>query len=397
VHRRRTSHRGFTAGFSVGSLGLAVALVVGALALPSAAQVTPPTTTTATTAPAASPTPDPEIFRDLANQVAKNQRQVADLANQLDQLTARLTQLTTELTTTQQRLQETRDELDRMRQVVRSRAAFMYSHASTSAASVVDIQHVEDIASGKKYTESATRSDTDKIERLSTLAEQLDQHRREVDAARNAAQDDHDRIQSTKTTLELLLAKQKRALDEAGAITVMGDATLTAEEMTSWFNSRGVRYRLMGNTTMTDLAQLYLDEGALEHVRPELAFVQAVLETGSFANAGDNNFAGIGACDSCTGQIPFATPRDGVRGQIQMLRNYADPTSRAANLANPPSAPIYGSDPVAAANAYDTFFAKGRVPTWNLMGDGNWATDPGYAPKVLTLYFQLMSYATRRA
>ena len=120
----------------------------------------------------------------------------------------------------------------------------------------------------------------------------------------------------------------------------MGDATLTAEQMASWFNSRGVRYRLMGNTTMTDLAQLYLDEGALEHVRPELAFVQAVLETGSFGNAVDNNFAGIGACDSCIGQIPFATPREGVRGQIQMLRNYADPTSRAAE----PRQSAVGSD-----------------------------------------------------
>ena len=89
-----------------------------------------------------------------------------------------------------------------MKQVVRSRAAFMYSHASTSADSVVDIQHVEDIASGKKYTESATRSDTDKIDRLTTLADQLDQHRREVDAARSDAQDDHDRIQSSKTSLE---------------------------------------------------------------------------------------------------------------------------------------------------------------------------------------------------
>ena len=149
----------------------------------------------------------------------------------------------------------------------------------------------------------------------------------------------------------------------------------------------------MGGMTITELADLYVEEGAAEHVRPELAFVQAIIETGSFGNATDNNFAGIGACDSCTGQIPFPTPRDGVRGQIQLLRNYADPSSRAATLANPPSAPIYGSDPVRAAGAYDSFFAKGRVPTWNLMGDGNWATDPEYAPKVLTLYFQLMSFA----
>ncbi|MET0894225.1 MAG: glucosaminidase domain-containing protein [Acidimicrobiia bacterium] len=380
-------------------VGLVLTLTSAALVSPAAAQQTSTSSSTSppptsTTAPAS--TPDPAVFRDLANQVARNEKQLADLTDQLDQVTAKLAQLTTELATTQQRLDETRAELDRMRQVVRSRAAFMYTHASSSAESVVDIEHVEDISSGKKYTESATRSDTGRIDRLKLLADQLEQHRREVDAARNDAQNDHDKIQNAKTALETQLAKQRKALDEAGAITVMGDATVTAETMASWFNSRGVRYRLMGNTTMTDLAQMYLEEGAAEHVRPELAFVQAVLETGSFGNATDNNFAGIGACDSCTGQIPFATPRDGVRGQIQMLRNYADPTSRAANLKNPPSAPIYGSDPFGAANAYDTFFAKGRVPTWNLMGNGNWATDPGYAPKVLTLYFQLLAYATRQ-
>ena len=207
---------------------------------------------------------------------------------------------------------------------------------------------------------------------------------------------ERDRALAAKIALEALLARQRRLLDEEGAVTVMGDPELTAEEIAAWFNSRGVRYRLSGGTTITDLAQLYIEEGAAERVRPELAFVQAVLETGSFGNAVDNNYAGIGACDSCTGQIPFVTPRDGVRGQIQMLRNYADPASRAANLANPPSAPIYGSDPGRAAVAYDTFFAKGRVPTWNLMGNGNWATDPGYSPKVLTLYFQLMASATRQ-
>src|SRR5262249_20777483 len=105
--------------------------------------------------------------------------------------------------------------------------------------------------------------------------------------------------------------------------------------------------------------------------------------------------AGIGACDSCTGEPSFPTPRDGVRGQIQMLRNFADPTSRAANLANPPSPTIYGSDPTQAAAAYDSFYAKGRVPTWNVMGNGNWAPDPNYAMKVLGVYFQMLSWATR--
>ena len=138
---------------------------------------------------------------------------------------------------------------------------------------------------------------------------------------------------------------------------------------------------MSGDTKIGELADLYVEEGAAEHVRGDIAFAQAILETGSFGHATDNNYGGIGVCDSCNGEIPFATPRDGVRGQIQMLKNYADPESRAANLANPPSGAIYGRDPVSAARSYDTFFAKGRVPTWNLMGNGNWATAPEYAPK----------------
>jgi hypothetical protein len=385
---------------------LASGLVGTSLVGTAHAQSTTTTTTTAAPSPqpsapgnaptSADPTmPDPAIFRDLATQVARNEKQIVELTGQLELANAREAQLATELAEVEQQLAATRAELEELRRIVRSRAAFIYAHATSPQASVVDIEHIEDITSGKKYAETATRSDAGKINRLVGVVDQLDGRRRELDDAHRAAATARDQLQLEKDTTELLLVRQKKALDDAGAITVMGNATLTAEQMTNWFNSRGVRYRLMGNTTMTDLAQLYLDEGAAEHVRPELAFVQAVLETGSFGNATDNNFAGIGACDSCTGQIPFATPREGVQGHIQMLRNYADPTSRAANLANPPSAPIYGSNPVGSAHAYDTFFAKGRVPTWNLMGNGNWATDPGYAPKVLTLYFQLMSYATR--
>ena len=129
----------------------------------------------------------------------------------------------------------------------------------------------------------------------------------------------------------------------------MGDAELTAAEITAWFEARNAKYRLAGGMPIGDLVQIYMEEGKAEHVRPELAFAQSIIETGSFGNALDNNYAGIGACDSCQGEPAFPTPRDGVRGQIQLLRNYADPTSRAANLANPPSPTIYGNDPVRAA------------------------------------------------
>jgi flagellum-specific peptidoglycan hydrolase FlgJ len=36
---------------------------------------------------------------------------------------------------------------------------------------------------------------------------------------------------------------------------------------------------------------------------------------------------------------------------------------------------------------------KGKAPLWNLMGGGNWATDPTYAPKVIGLYSQMIAWA----
>ena len=83
-----------------------------------------------------------------------------------------------------------------------------------------------------------------------------------------------------------------------------------------------------------------------------------------------------------------------MRAQIQLLRNYADPDSRAANLSSPPSPGLYGPDPVKAAALYDSFFLKGKAPLWNRMGDGNWATDRTYARKVIELFARMVAYAS---
>ncbi len=53
---------------------------------------------------------------------------------------------------------------------------------------------------------------------------------------------------------------------------------------------------------------------------------------------------------------------------------------------------MFGSDPVVAAGKYDTFFLKGKVPLWNQMGHGKWATDPMYAGKVLTVYQRMLTF-----
>ena len=57
------------------------------------------------------------------------------------------------------------------------------------------------------------------------------------------------------------------------------------------------------------------------------------------AQATDNNFAGIGWCDSCPHGFDFPDAETGVRAQMQLLRIYVDPTF--------PDAGVQGQDPLA--------------------------------------------------
>ena len=97
-----------------------------------------------------------------------------------------------------------------------------------------------------------------------------------------------------------------------------------------------------------------------------------------------NNFSGIGAVDGGTSSAAFRSPRIGARAQIHHLRAYADPTVTAARLANPLESP-----------RFHLVNPKGRAPRWNQFGNGNWATDPLYAAKILNLYDQLLRHAGR--
>ncbi len=179
----------------------------------------------------------------------------------------------------------------------------------------------------------------------------------------------------------------------AAGVPVMGPSQLGAAQLARWYGAQNRNPRLP--VTIEELAAIFIDEARRVGVRGDLAFVQSIIETGWFEFRGsmvrpeDFNYAGLGACDSCSSGRRFPTPRLGIRAQVQHLRNYADLTSRAAHLPNPPVRHWYAwpsLDPERAVRNFDTFFAKGRAPTWNQMGGGNWATDPGYGTKILSLY-----------
>ena len=101
------------------------------------------------------------------------------------------------------------------------------------------------------------------------------------------------------------------ALHAAGE-PVMGPSALTAAQMVAWYNAQDYHPRL--ETSINDLAQIFIDEGTDENVRGDFAFAQSIVETAGFNAAPDNNYSGIGWCDSCSTGNRFPNPREGVRG-----------------------------------------------------------------------------------
>jgi hypothetical protein len=163
----------------------------------------------------------------------------------------------------------------------------------------------------------------------------------------------------------------------ANSPTVLGNSVLSAAEMASWFASTGGKANI--TVPMGQLTQDYVKAGAETGVRADMAFAQSIIETGffSFPSYGqltgkDNNFAGIGACDSCVHGWSFASALDGVTAQLELLEAYASPT--------PVSTPLLGSIGIG-----------GCCPTWLDLA-GKWASSTVYGISILTIYQQMLSW-----
>lgn len=188
----------------------------------------------------------------------------------------------------------------------------------------------------------------------------------------------------------------------SAGVPMMGQSRVSAADLVSWYRSAApssLPYRA-ANVSLEALAQLFVSEGNRYNVRGDIAFAQSVIETAWFnfpdygqVRTWNNNFAGIGACDSCNDGFQFSTPLAGVRAQIQLLRNYADLGSRTSNIPDPPVPELWGSNPATAAYNFDHYFHKGRAPLWNMMGNGNWATAPHYATTILRVYNQILTFS----
>lgn len=118
-----------------------------------------------------------------------------------------------------------------------------------------------------------------------------------------------------------------------GQYPIMGQSSVTTEEMVSYFQASGKPYPAEsltkgGADSIEAFCQIYAEEAKAEGVRPEVAFVQTMKETGFLQYGGDAsieqfNFAGLGTTGGGVPGNSYPDVRTGVRAQIQHLKAYA--------------------------------------------------------------------------
>lgn len=384
---------------------LLVALVIGAVGLAAWPQI-----------PAASAAPDPidvEIeharaeveLAESAAQAANSQLEAAQ--QRTAAVEAQITAVQAQIADLNARIPALQGQVRTLRADVRTRAAQLYRSADAGDdAGALSFESPLLAARRAHLGAAAARHDADTMNQLNAAVEELQRTKDQLAVQQRDLASQQAQLAAIQAGLEArqhefdaLVAKADAALARARAIgalraqgePVLGPSVLTAAQMAGWIRSQGYHVRL--ETSIDDLAAIYIQEGAVEGVRGDLAFAQSVVETGGFTAAPANNYAGMGWCDSCRSGTQFPTPRDGVRAQIQHLKNYADSTSRASGLHYPPSPYWYGSNPSTAIHNFNTFFAKGWAPNWRDMGHGNWATDKNYPSKVLHVYSEMVAFA----
>ncbi len=157
---------------------------------------------------------------------------------------------------------------------------------------------------------------------------------------------------------------------------IVGPSTLTVADLGAWWDGTGRGQPPRLRIAVADLISLYVAEGDDEGVRGDLAFAQAVLETGYFTNRDTaiNNYAGIAHYDNAASGSAFRDPIIGVRAQIQLLKKFA--------LGN--QAPLAKPDVGTRAGASAT--------TWGGLA-GTWATATNYWTALNAIYQTMLRQA----
>ena len=193
---------------------------------------------------------------------------------------------------------------------------------------------------GKSKAGNANGNDRTYIEESEKTAKQRNTEKSENDSTESA---------KTESTVKAQMTEQKQVSDteakviaeaeaveasiQPGQYPVMGISSIRAWQLVNYFKAHGSTYPAEvlaqgGAPDIETFAQMYYEEATAEGVRPEVAFAQAMKETGWLQYGGDMqitqyNFAGIGTTGGGVPGNSYPDVRTGIRAQIQHLKAYA--------------------------------------------------------------------------
>ncbi|HWO98985.1 MAG TPA: S-layer homology domain-containing protein [Bacillus sp. (in: firmicutes)] len=160
---------------------------------------------------------------------------------------------------------------------------------------------------------------------------------------------------------------------------IMGESSLSARQMAAFVKEKNPSNIRLHGISVDRLAELYLKIGAEEGVRGDVAFAQAIKETGYFKFGGDvrpeqHNYAGIGATGGGSRGNSFSTAEKGVYAQIQHLKAYASTKPLNTALVDPRF----------------KYVTRGIAPTWPDLHK-RWAmqANGNYGEDILSIYEEM--------
>ena len=126
-----------------------------------------------------------------------------------------------------------------------------------------------------------------------------------------------------------------------GETLIMGTTDVTLDQMVAYYNSKAKKYPdYYSNTdapTIEVFCQMYINECVAEGVRYDVAFCQAMKETGFLkyggsVNISQFNFAGMGATGNGVHGCVYNSVQEGIRAHVQHLKAFAS----TADMVNTP-------------------------------------------------------------
>ena len=132
-----------------------------------------------------------------------------------------------------------------------------------------------------------------------------------------------------------------------------------------------------------EIVAYYYEEGMREGIRPDVAFAQALKETGFFRYGGtvtpdQNNYCGLGTTSATVKGNYFANPQMGVRAHIQHLLAYSSTRRPTTEIVDP------------RYNIVRKVYGANTLTKWSDL-NGRWAV-PGksYGQEILSMFRDIL-------